>query len=192
MCSTFFSSSSADFFCASSSAEAQKKSAEEEEKKVEKFGPQYVFILRDLAGEESLVKFRTKTHMRVLMQSIFQRMLLSPEEAAKVTFKYGSHEILSHDTPDQLGMKDHDVIMMQGEFMEKKLARKQAANKRSRAIAKLAAKADFAKNRQRLLDARQSIKQAHRRQAVKDDEALRKHFRDTDMIHLNFRDTDMI
>jgi len=166
--------------------EQQKKSAEA--KKIEKFGPQYVFVLREMTGDESLVKFRAKTHMRVLMQSIFQRMLLSPEQAGQMKFMFGKHEITSYDTPEQLGMKDHDVIMLQGQLMEKKLAQKQEATKRTRAISQLAAKADWNKNRQRILDARQRIAKENHQKAVEAQEVLAAHFRENHMIHLNFTD----
>merc|ERR550532_3515953 len=89
-----------------------------ETKKVEKFGEQYTFTIQELSGEEFQVKFRTKTHMRVLMQSVFQRLQLSPEEVAQVKLTFNNTEITSYDTPESIGMHDQDVIMLKGELME--------------------------------------------------------------------------
>merc|ERR1719510_1475624 len=159
-----------------------------ETKKVEKFGEQYTFTIQDLSGEEFQVKFRTRTHMRVLMQSMYQPLMISPEDVAKVTFTFNNTEILSHNTAEELGMHDQDVIVLKGALMEKRAQRKQAAKKRERAKAHLAAVADSAKNRERILSARRKIEKQHRLQSVEDEETLRKHFKETNMIHLNLTD----
>merc|ERR1719510_2278126 len=159
-----------------------------ETKKVEKFGEQYTFTIQDLSGEEFQVKFRTKTHMRVLMQSVYQRLMISPEDVAKVAFTFNNTEITSYNTAEELGMQDQDVIVLKGVLMEKQAQRKQAAKEREMAKAHLAAVADSAKNRERILSARKKVEKQRRLQNTKNDEAKRKHFRENNMVHLNLTD----
>lgn len=157
-----------------------------ETKKVDTFGEQYIFSIQDLSGEEFQAKFRTKTHMRVLMHSVAQRMQLSPEQVAQVKFTFNNTEINGQDTAEGLGMQDQDVIVLKGELMEKRAARKQAATARERSKAKLAAIADSAKDRESSESARKKIEKNRRLQNVKHEEDLRRHFRDNHMVHLNF------
>eukprot|EP00420_Gonyaulax_spinifera_P015881 CAMPEP_0197910016 /NCGR_PEP_ID=MMETSP1439-20131203/70074_1 /TAXON_ID=66791 /ORGANISM="Gonyaulax spinifera, Strain CCMP409" /LENGTH=363 /DNA_ID=CAMNT_0043531633 /DNA_START=55 /DNA_END=1146 /DNA_ORIENTATION=+ len=159
-----------------------------EDRKISKFGEQWTFSVQDLLEKEFLVKFRSKTHLRVLMNSITQHLELSAEEAAKVKFVFNGQELMSSDTPELVGMKDKSVIHLEGEAMEELKRQEESRAKRNRMKAHLQAKADVARNQEHLAHARKQIATERREVELRQAEATYRHFKEQNMVHLRFND----
>jgi len=156
--------------------------------KRDKYGEQFLFTVRDLAGNEYPVRFRTKTHLRVLMNSVTQRYMLTPQESATVHFMVGDKEMKSFDTAEGLGMQNHDVILLTGTAMEKRRDIQEAQAKQDRMKSHLQSKADTARVQQRLQQARQRIQKERKNAEKRQEENTQRRFKEQNLVHLKFND----